>query len=164
MKRTDQISPFKDYSFMDDLFPFFILIDTDMRIVRVGKSITKLGLVKTGDNFFSNFTVERPMQTTSFEDIKRQSSALFIIEVHKDIGFKFRGQMYYDTSNDQLFFLGSPLINSFDDLKEVDLTLTDFAVHDNINQFLFTMQMLVSSLKDSKNIADRLEKSNQNLK
>ncbi len=135
-----------------------------MKINQVGKSISKLGLGKIGDSFFDHFTVERPRDTASFEEIKRQHCALFIVEVHKKIGFKFRGQMYYDASSDQLYFLGSPLLKSFDDLKEVSLTLTDFALHDNINQFLFSMQMMISSLKDSKNIADSLEKSNLVLK
>lgn len=164
MKKSDQVFPFKDDAVMDDLFPFFILIHRNMKIIRVGKSITKLGLGKIGDLFLNHFTVERPRETNTFEDIKRQNCALFILEVHKKIGFKFRGQMYYDSVNDQLFFLGSPLLKSFDDLKEVKLTLIDFALHDNINQFLFSMQMLISSLKDSKNIADSLEKSNRVLK
>lgn len=164
MKKPTQITPFKDASVMDALFPFFILIQRDVKISGIGKSMTKLGLGKIGDSFFDHFTVERPRGTTTFEEIIRQHSALFIVEVHKKIGFKFRGQMYYDAENDQIFFLASPLLKSFDDLKEVELTLTDFALHDNINQFLFSMQMLISSLKDSKNIADSLEKSNRILK
>jgi len=164
LNKSNQIHPFKDDAVMDDLFPFFILIQRNMKIVRVGPSITKLGLCKIGDSFFNDFTVERPRDTTNFEEIIRQHSALFILEVHKKIGFKFRGQMYYDATNDQIFFLGSPLLKSFDDLKEMKLTLTDFALHDNINQFLFSMQMLISSLKDTKKIADSLEKSNLVLK
>jgi len=161
LKKSNQIFPFKDASVMDALFPFFILIQKDMKIVRVGRSITKLGLGKIGEPFLNHFTVERPRETNTFEEIKRQDCALFILEVHDKIGFKFRGQMYYDAPNDQLYFLGSPLLKSFDDLKEVELILTDFALHDNINQFLFSMQMMISSLKDSKNIADSLEKSNR---
>jgi signal transduction histidine kinase len=149
---------------MNDLFPFFVMIDRDLFITAVGKSIAKLGFTKAGDPFFDHFTIERPLQTSSFADIRRQSSALFILNTQEAIGLKFRGQMYFDESNEQLVFLGSPLINSFDDLKGVDLTLNDFALHDNINQFLFTTQMLISSLKDSKNIELRLEKSNQDLK
>ena len=164
MKKPTQIAPFKDASVMDALFPFFILIQRDVKISGIGKSMTKLGLGKIGASFFDHFTVERPRGTTTFDEIIRQHSALFIVEVHKKIGFKFRGQMYYDAENDQIFFLASPLLKSFDDLKEVELTLTDFALHDNINQFLFSMQMLISSLKDSKNIADSLEKSNRILK
>ncbi len=164
MNTSNQIQPFKDATVMDDLFPFFILIHRNMKIMQVGRSITKLGLGKIGEPFFNHFTIERPRGTASFEEIIRQHSALFIVKVHQKIGFKFRGQMYYDAVNDQLYFLGSPLLKSFDDLKEVDLLLTDFALHDNINQFLFSMQMLISSLKDSKNIADSLEKSNRVLK
>lgn len=149
---------------MDDLFPFFILIDKEMSVGGIGKSMSKLNLVNTGDHFFDHFTIERPLQTHSFSDIKRQTKSLFILNARKDTGLKFRGQMYYDEAHEQLIFLGSPLINSFEDLQGVNLTLTDFALHDNINQFLFTTQMLLSSLKDSKNIELRLKEMNQDLK
>lgn len=135
-----------------------------MTINETGRSIAKLEVVKKGEFFFNSFTIERPLQTSTFNAIKRQKSALFILHVNRDDKFKFRGQMFYDDLNDQLCFLGSPLVQSLDDLKSVNLRLTDFALHDNISQFLFALQMQLSSLKDSKNIADKLEKSNNQLR
>ncbi len=149
---------------MDDLFPFFILIDREMTVSAMGRSMSKLDLAQEGDTFLDHFTIERPLQTHSFADIRRQTNSLFIINAKKDLSLKFRGQMYYDDSLEQLAFLGSPLITSFDDLKGVQLTLNDFALHDNVNQFLFTTQMLLSSLKDSKNIELKLKEMNQDLK
>ncbi|MDG1572477.1 ATP-binding protein [Robiginitalea sp. M366] len=163
MPPTNPIAPLNDHAFMDDLFPFFILMDREARIVRVGRSMAKMGLVQAGDDFFEDFTVERPLQTATFQDILRQRGSLFILNPRRELGFKFRGQMYADGARDQIYFLGSPLIHSFDDLRQVDLGLNDFALHDNISQFLFTTQMHLSSLKDSRNIATRLEKTNQDL-
>ncbi len=164
MNPADKISLFSNPSIMDDLFPFFIIIDREMSVSAMGRSMSKLGLINEGDHFFDHFTIERPLQTRSFSEIKRQTRSLFILKMKEEIALKFRGQMYYDESNDQVAFLGSPLINSFDDLQGIDLSLNDFALHDNINQFLFTNQMLLSSLKDSKEIELRLKEMNQNLK
>ncbi len=149
---------------MDDLFPFYILIDGDMSLACLGKSMSKLCAAKEGDNFFEHFAIERPLRTNSFGDIRKQCNSLFILKTQKDTKLKFRGQMYYHESDDQLAFLGSPLINSFDDLEGVNLSLDDFALHDNINQFLFTTQMFMSSLEDSKNIELRLQKVNEDLR
>jgi signal transduction histidine kinase len=149
---------------MNSLFPFYILINRDLTVDAMGKSITKLKIIKKGDPFFNIFTIERPLQTKNFNAIKRQKSALFIFHLNNDNESKFRGQIYCDEQNDQLCFLGSPLVQSLDELKNLNLTLTDFALHDNISQYLFALQMQLSSLKDSKNFADKLKKSNNQLK
>ena len=148
---------------MNDLFPFFIRFNRKMAIVSLGKSVTKLGITVTGGDFFDQLDIERPLQVHGFEDVLKNTRSLFIVRVRKS-GIKMRGQMYFDAPSDSLAFLGSPLVQSFEDLKGTELSLNDFAIHDNINQFLFTTQMLNSSLADSKKIELRLQQVNQDLR
>ncbi|MDG1572478.1 ATP-binding protein [Robiginitalea sp. M366] len=146
---------------MNRLFPFYLQIGPEGNVLGMGKTMEKLGLVRVGDPFFQDFKVERPLDTQTLEAVRRQDSSLFILQSLKVDRIKFRGQMFPDETH--IYFLGSPLINSFDDLRELGLGLNDFALHDNINQFLFTAQMHLSSLRDSREIASRLEKSNKDL-
>lgn len=150
---------------MNDLFPFYVLINEHMKIVNVGRSQVKLGIISKGDNFLSVFSIERPLNISCFNEIKniscfgeiiRHKSSLFIIVSKQNNKHKFRGQIYYDKPSKLLCFLGSPLVNSFEEIEDFNLSLEDFAIFDNINQFLFTLQMQMSSINDSKRIAEKL--------
>jgi len=146
----------ENHSFMNDLFPFYVLVDKNMKVVNLGRSQVKLKIISKGDDFLSVLSIERPFNLFSFKDIIRQKNALFILTSIQNHKHKFRGQIFHDEKYNLLCFLGSPLINSFEELKCYDLTLGDFAVFDNISQFLFTLQMQLSSLNDSKRIAEKL--------
>ena len=166
MNKEPTISPLSNHSFMNDLFPFYILVNRELEVINLGDSQKKISVIAKGDHFLSSFHIERPLNITSFDDIIRQSSSLFIFTSKLNKHYKFRGQLYHYENTDLICFLGSPLINSFEELKTHDLTLNDFAIFDNISQFLFTLQMQITALKDSKAIStklreykDQLEKS-----
>ncbi|MBL4707912.1 MAG: PAS domain S-box protein, partial [Flavobacteriales bacterium] len=82
----------------------------------------------------------------------------------KDENTKLSGQIYVDAENQIACFLGTPLIHSFHDLPPLQLNLSDFATHDSIGQYLFSLQRLTSSIDDGKILAEKLEQSNSELK
>lgn len=148
--------PLEDHSFMNDLFPFYILLDENLHVRNLGDSMAKFNAVKKGDQFLSRFTIVSPLNTFSREDIRKQSQSLFIFYCNANPNVKFRGQMYVYGSSELTCFIGGPLINSVSELNDYNLTLNDFAIFDNISQFLFTLQMQMSALNDSKVISDKL--------
>ncbi len=152
-----------DHSFMSDLFPFYILLNEDLKILNFGKSVRKAYNLSIGDNFLDHYTIHRPLGVKGYKDILKNKSALFIMNSAKIEGQKLRGQMYFDETAKICCFLGAPLIQSFQDLMPLKLNLADFAVHDSIGQFLFSLQMHLASINDSQQIADNLQKSNDRL-
>lgn len=153
-----------DHDFMNRLFPFYILLDKNLKVVRTGNSITQLYTLSKNTSFFDFFEIERPINfhsNVSFEQLNEFSDHLFILKSLK-IDLKMRGQMLCE--KDYIAFLGTPLIQSLNDLQEHQLNMQHFAVHDNITQFLFSLQMHISSLEDAQYLTEKLKKSNHDLK
>lgn len=153
-----------DHEFMNQLFPFYILLDKELKIIRTGNSTSQLYALKENEPLSFFFEIERPInfrQNVSFDQINELSDHLFILK-NLQIDLKMRGQMYCE--NDYLAFLGTPLIQSLNDLQKYKLNMEHFAIHDNITQFLFSLQMHVSSLEDAQYLTEKLKKSNHDLK
>lgn len=152
-----------DYHFMNDLFPFYILLNDELEILSLGKSISKAYNVSIGEKFSEHFDINRPIGVKDYNSLLKYKAALFIVNCLKIDNQKLRGQMYFDEKTRICCFLGTPLVNSFDSLTPLGLNLNDFAIHDSISQFLFSLQMNLTSIKDSKQIADKLQQSNAQL-
>lgn len=152
-----------DHNFMNELFPFYVLFDKNMNVINHGNSINKIYPLEKNNAFEKYFLIKRPISVIpSFENIKKQRDSLFIIEcLNADL--QLRGQMYFEKDSSLVCFLGTPLIQSLNELNKIKLDLQDFATHDNISQFLFSLQMYISSLNDTQEIADKLKNSNKRL-
>jgi len=163
LKTISNISNLRDQQFMDDLFPFYILMDNEMRILNSGRSMDKLLNLKKSVNFFKEFKIQLPLFVSDYTSIKENHSSLFIFSSINLPEIQLRGQFYFDKKENLICFIGTPLINSFNDLENKNLQLSDFAIHDSINQFLFTLQMHISSMKDAQDLANKLKLSVTNL-
>jgi len=164
MSNTISISDhLTDHLFMNDLFPFYILLNKDLEILNFGKSTGKAYNLSIGDSLLDNYKVNRPIGIKDYKGLLKNKSALFIMDSLKIKDQKLRGQMYFDETAKICCFLGTPLIKSFESLVPLKLNLMDFAVHDSISQFLFSLQMHLASINDSKQMADKLQKSNARL-
>jgi two-component system cell cycle sensor histidine kinase PleC len=61
--------------------------------------------------------------------------------------------------SDTLAFLGSPWITSLDQLPRLGLTVSDFAIHDSIADFLFLIQAQKTALEDASQLARELREA-----
>ncbi len=163
MVRNHNISE-GNHTFLDDLFPFHLVMDKDLIIQKVGTSMHKLLEIPKGSMFYDFFSVERPLRIDDFESFIKHQPSLFIFKASLKEQLKFRGQMYHDKLNNTICFLGSPLLRSFTDLNDINLNLQDFAVHDSISHFLFALQIQTSALQDAQLLAAKLKKNNKALK
>lgn len=108
-----------DYHFMNDLFPFYILLNDELEILSLGKSVSKAYNVSIGEKFSEHFDINRPIGVKDYNSLLKYKAALFIVNCLKIDNQKLRGQMYFDEKTRICCFLGTPLVNSFDSLTPI---------------------------------------------
>ncbi|MEZ7500209.1 PAS domain S-box protein [Flavobacterium sp. Arc3] len=143
-----------EFNFDEDsfnkLFPFYILIDSDLKIKGFGKSLAKaLPLIKLNDDFAASFRVKRPhIESDTFENIVSVFNQLVLIgTTSEDIDLRGQFQEY----NGSILFVGSPWFVSMDQVREKKLTLHDFAFHDPLLDLLHvlkTQEITTQELKE----------------
>ena len=115
------------------LFPFNVQINEDLHIVAAGPSFLKLFPAALGHPFEQTLHLFRPShQIKFFNDFKLLLQQVIVLEVTAPSPVKilFRGQFEYLADVNKVIFLGSPWINSVDEIMTNNLTLKDFAIHD----------------------------------
>ncbi|MFT7336623.1 MAG: hypothetical protein ACI9M1_002584 [Porticoccaceae bacterium] len=102
-----------DEDSFNELFPFYFLIDSDLKINGIGKSLAKaLPSIKLHDNFASSFTVKRPyVETSTFENLVTVHNQLVVIITALET-IDLRGQ--FQEHNGFILFVGSPWFVSMD--------------------------------------------------
>jgi len=143
-----------EFNFTEDsfnkLFPFYILIDSNLKIKGFGKSLAKaLPLVKLNDDFTASFTVKRPhIEMATFENLVAVFNQLVLIGTSSE-EVDLRGQ--FQEHNGLILFVGSPWFVSMDQVREKKLTLHDFAFHDPLFDLLHvlkTQEITTQELKE----------------
>lgn len=147
----------------NQLFPFYLLIDRNMRIASSGTSIAKMCGALTGNKFSSFFEVLRPeIEPDQFEALSKIREQLIIIR-DKEGRQLLRGQLNFIEAQDCLLFVGSPWFNSIDELKPLHLTLNDFAPHDPLIDLLHILKTQEMAADDLKNVLRTIEKQRNEL-
>ncbi len=134
----------KSFSFSHEsfnrLFPFYFLLDRSLKVISVGKSMSKISALSAGDFFFSKKHIKRPaVDLETFETLCGLSGQLVIIGSNEKPDLLLRGQLdLFD--GDCLLFVGTPWFANVAQLKEYDLTINDFSIHDSIVDLLNLVQ------------------------
>lgn len=149
---------------LDVVFPFHIVIDRAMRIVRTGTALRRL-LPGIAENEFLDrvFSIELPAVTVEFDDVRAHDRHLFKLHSRDLDKLTLKGQMLYLTQGDVIVFLGSPWTASSADMIALGLSLKDFAIHDSVPDFLLQMYSLKHSLGDAHKLTERLATVNRSL-
>lgn len=139
-------------------FPFYVLLSSDLKVVGLGRSLLKLGFVFGTDTELKDlFNIQRPPIEPDYSPIVEHASTVFYLE-SRDKSIVLKGQMlevgYHGET--ELVFLGSPVFQSLDDIEEMGLGLSDFALHDNALDYLVFMQVQESVHNDTKRLAEKL--------
>ncbi|WP_298391715.1 PAS domain S-box protein [Flavobacterium sp.] len=142
-----------EFKFSEDnfnrLFPFYILIDTTLKIKSFGKSIAKIcPEIQNSFSFVDCFEVSRPrFENPTFNELVLNSNQLTVVKCKKS-ELSLRGQ--FELVGDSLLFVGSPWFNSMNEVVEKKLTLHDFALHDPLLDLLHV-------LNNQENISNELK-------
>ncbi len=150
--------------FFSRLFPFHIILDSNLRVVGFGESLRKVVRgIEIGDEFYRHFRWKRPVhENVAFDELTRRSNKLFLAKsVERDIDL--RGQLSHVAEQGALFYLCAPWLTQMSQLKGLGLELSDFAVHDPIVDFLFLLQSRDAGLADARKLAARLKRRGEDL-
>ncbi|UBF26400.1 EAL domain-containing protein [Kovacikia minuta CCNUW1] len=139
-----------------EVFPFHLVFDRNHEILQIGGVLQHIyPELVIGSQLDQHFRIDRPNIGIEFDQIRKRSKSLFLLEsLHN--GMKLKGQMVYVNNPEAIFFLCSPWVTDIASLKSYGITLSDFAIHDPVVDFLFLLQAQNAALSDAKKLTDEL--------
>jgi PAS domain S-box-containing protein len=147
------------------LFPFYILINRDLKVISLGKSISKLCDLNKDKKFNALFSIPRPMTPIdSFDDLIVLQNQLVVLESATPQKLLFRGQFEYLSETDEVLFVGSPWFGSMEQVRENNLVINDFARHDPLIDLLHVMKSQDITNEDLKELVSTINKQKNDLK
>jgi|GEM_PF-244382 len=149
----------------NNLFPFYLLIDKELKIRSIGKSIGKLCHLQIDDSFIQHFIIPRPLTPVDhFKDLVQLKNQLIVIESIRDKQIIIRGQLEYLAYSDEVLFIGSPWFNSVEQVTATNLTINDFAYHDPLIDLLHVLKAQDITNDDLKKLVISFNKQKEDLK
>jgi PAS domain S-box-containing protein len=146
------------------LFPFYILINRELNVTAIGKSISKL-IGKENINQFNHFfSIPRPLTPiNSFEDLAALQDQLVVLVSSTVQKFLFRGQFEYLEESGEILFVGSPWFGSMEQVTENKLLIDDFAKHDPLIDLLHVLKSQEITNEDLKQLISTINKQKKEL-
>jgi PAS domain S-box-containing protein len=146
------------------LFPFYILINKDLKIVAFGKSIGKLYDLQKDQNFNQSFSISKPQTVVnSFDDLVVLQNQLVVIESSSDKKLLLKGQFEFKEETAEILFLGSPCFSSMEEIRKNKLEIDDFAKNDPLIDLLHLMTTFKIENEDLKKLVSITNEQKQKL-
>jgi two-component system, sensor histidine kinase and response regulator len=148
----------------DTLFPFYILLDQDLKLLQVGSVLLKThAALQVGTDFFSHFALRRPPGVKpDFEALKQHIDALLVLE-SRTTPLLLRAQAVILPDPERLLLLASPSFTEAADLNNMGLTFQDLPKHHSAWDFLTLLQIQRSSLRDAQEFSEILRTQQKGL-
>jgi len=147
------------------LFPFYILINRDLRVIGMGKSLSKLFDLEKIKQFNHSFSIPRPLTPiNTIDDLIALNNQLVVLEPETEANYKLRGQFEYLEEKDEILFVGSPWFGSMEQIKENNLVINDFAKHDPLIDLLHVMKSHAITNEELKELISTINKQKNDLK
>lgn len=129
--------------FIDQLFPFHIVFNDELKITSIGSTLKKITSDLQEDLLFDQFETIRPhYQIWNYQQLESTVGQPIYFKHKTRQKLILRGQITRVPGIQDLAFLGSMWINSVDALREDELKLKDFAVHDPTFDFLHLLKQV----------------------
>ncbi|CAH8487735.1 unnamed protein product [Heterobilharzia americana] len=160
------------------IIPFHLVITPNLKIMRVGSSISTMRNDLLGKDFFSCFRISRPKikpeyheicayQFTTFElillDLKPKNSKSSNGTTNLQEVCRFKGEIYHVEEWQMLLFLGAPLIRDTKQLLEKSLHISDLNMFDRSREIILEgnqqSQELINLFKKQREESKQMEKS-----
>ncbi|MCG9791626.1 PAS domain S-box protein [Flavobacterium algicola] len=145
------------------LFPFYIQISSDLRILNFGKSIAKVcPHLKKGSLLIDFFEIKRPhLEVIAFDEITQNTDQHILMELTEN-KLLLRGQ--FELLDDSVLFVGSPWFTTMTEVVNRQLTVTDFAHHDPSLDLLHVLNNAENSSKELKELLLTINRQKNELK
>lgn len=144
---------------VEEAFPFLFAWDEKLTIVQVGPSLARIAPdVAEGVQVDLVFELERSHCVLDADWLRRHRGILLLLR-HHGTGMLMRGQVLHLEEMALDVFLGSPWLDTPDELDRLGLTLADFAPHDSAQDLLHVTQVHRIANKELRMLNDRLKMS-----
>ena len=146
------------------LFPFYLLINRELKITSMGKSLRKLGELQNDVPFNKLFSIPRPYTPIEdFNSLLSLQNQLVVMEAVLPQKLLLRGQLEYLAPSDELLFIGSPWFDSIEQVTERKLVIDDFAYHDPLIDLLLVLKSQEITNQDLKQLLSTINKQKKDL-
>ncbi len=138
------------------LFPFHLIVDAETCVRQLGPSLQRMFPdVDVGQRLSHYFRIKRPNIAIDYACIVENCQSLFLLErLGNDVMLK--GQMFPMDSGNMIVFLCSPWVTDLQQVRDLGISLTDFALHDPISDYLFLLQAKDTTLAESTKLQGEL--------
>lgn len=125
---------------LDELFPFHVVFDVEMRVRRWGRSLPKLcGGLEEGVSFQHIFEPRDTRESFEFERLK-ESGARVVFAMVRGTKIGLRGTMRLLPAGTEMLFLCGPWFGEVEELGQLGLAAEDFAAHDSSWELLAVLR------------------------
>jgi hypothetical protein len=146
---------------LNECAPYYFILDSKFEVLEIGVNFKKsTPQIKVGDSIFKYFMIDRK---DCLEDLNLGDAWFRVMHFLdlKDIKQRFKFTMRQIGSYNYLW--ASPIINSKFALKNYNVTVKDFPLHDTIAEFLFLEQTSRKSLEESQSITQNILLKNKEI-
>tara|TARA_B110000459_G_scaffold55359_1_gene62132 strand:+ start:2830 stop:5460 length:2631 start_codon:yes stop_codon:yes gene_type:complete len=142
--------------------PYYLELDASFYILSIGDNFLKsVSNIKVKTSVFDYFLLDRKVEIIVDQLPDHWFDKMHFLELKGNLQrYKF-SIVKQDSS---YFLFAAPIINSAYALKNYNVTLRDFPVHDTIAEYLFIEQLNKKSLEESKEITSNLLVKNKEIK
>lgn len=147
------------------LFPFFIIIDKNLKIIDFGESIGKVCSIQKDNDFISCFSLHRPHHNiNTYQDLEKLASQFVVLQQVSQSNPVFKGQFEIIEKDSKVLFVGTPWFGSIDQLISAGLTVASFAAHDPTVDFLHAIKIQENVNDDIKQLLAKVSEQKNALK
>lgn len=143
------------------LFPFGFITDSGGDFISVGPTLKKLDpAIGEMNNVLDYFSILKPNAVELTHMFEKDFRKMIVIE-HKVRGFKLMGQVVQIDSTENYAFVVNLFINDINQLSQLKLTFNDFALQDQVFDFLMLLQTHQRAINDAEKINVKLSEASK---
>lgn len=144
------------------LFPFFIATDFELKVVEYGPSYKKLNPnIEVGKNLDTFVDLKRPQISIQNLNLTNLPLAELIMIEDKDSKTHLMGQILKLEDQNTILFAVNLAATNADDLTHLNLTYNDFAIQDQIFDYLLLFQTQKRAIEETDKLNSRLAKAHK---
>lgn len=149
-----------DITILDQLFPFFFIVDERGRFSRMGRSLQKLSQ-RGHDAFFHElFQIVRPAGADFQVLTSRNVNEMINLQMLEPRA-TLMGQVLSLNESQHKLFVVNLVVQDADELTDLNLDFNDFAIQDPIFDYLMLLQTQRRAIRHADELNKKLEKARQ---
>jgi signal transduction histidine kinase len=148
---------------VETLFPFFLLIDKDSIIRDCGEKLLCQWPSILHKALPEILQHSRKQQPLTYDELSAHSENLLVVEAKDKQKFTLRGQFKPSKDSRLGLLMLRPAVTSFEEMKQMNIKISDFPVFDSLIDFLFITHAQSMTLKENSKLLENLSQEKKAL-